>query len=69
LLRSIVVDVSITEEYLALGGTYCDIVRLHEGGSCEDVYVKIFNDKAFEGKGMSFMGKREACLTDNVQGG
>ena len=60
-------DSSITKDYLALGGTYCDIVRLHEGGSCEDVYVKIFNDKAFEG--MSFTGKMEACLTDNVQGG
>jgi len=69
LLRSIVVYSSITKDYLAFGGTYCDIVRLHEGGSCEDVYVKIFNDEAFEGKGMTFTGKREACLTDNVQGG
>ena len=57
-------DSSITKDYLALGVTYCDIIRLHEGGSCEVVYVKIFNDKAFEGKGMSFRvkGKR-------VQGG
>ena len=26
------------------------------------------DDKAFEGKSMAFTDKREACLTDNVQG-
>ena len=49
-LGPIVEDGSVRKDCLALCWAYVDIISFHEGGSCQCVYVEIFDNKAFEGE-------------------